>query len=72
MDQNKYSPGFDEGVFISLNGAGAQALVTPAVLRASCFKRRVCVRLPLEARLGLTSPGLSVLVAMESTPSSVQ
>src|ERR1035437_6076733 len=50
----------------------AQAFVTPAVLRASCFMRRMCVRLLLEARLGFIVPGLSVLVAMESTPSTVQ
>ena len=46
-------------------------MVTPAVLRASCFIRRICVRLLLEARLSFVPTVFSVwsvLVAMESIP----
>jgi hypothetical protein len=51
-----------------LRKSTGHTLVVPAVLRASDFTRRTWVRFPLEIRLIFFFSGLSVLIAMGSTP----
>jgi hypothetical protein len=46
------------------------ARVVPAVLRASCFNRRACVRIPFDNLLGFLTVNFSFLVTMVPTPYS--